>query len=146
MTEVQMPKNGRGLKFLVVFMGVLIIIGVAVVIGTIAKRMMKAADKEKKEAELREKSKMPQSEQSKYVALKNFNIDYKPEAGMKVLGAEFGDGAIILRIGTASKTKKIIFLGTDGQVIGTVNIKESAVNPFTERLNKLEDAARNIKN
>ena len=104
------------------FMGVLIIIGLAVVVGTIAKRMIAASDKEakeEKEARMLEKSK---AQDKDFKILKNFEINYKPEEGMKVLGADFGGGVIILRIGVNSKTEKIIFLATDGQVIGRVNI------------------------
>lgn len=122
MTE-ELPKNQGFLKFIVIFMGILIVIGLAVIIWKVIDLAKKKAAREKMEAAQQEKmlSQIPSS----LMPAAPFAFDFTLESGEQILEISAAPGGLWVRLGKQGMTSRIILVDFTGKVIGEVKVKQS---------------------
>jgi len=118
MSEEQMPKNYKLLKGIVITLGILII---AMVIILVVASVNKYNDQKRAEAALVDKYQASQS--AKPLGSSPFELDLVLEAGQEILSTSANSQGIIVTIGEAGVAKKILVIGLDGKITGTINIK-----------------------
>lgn len=117
MTE-EVPKTSKFLKFIVIFMGILIVLGLTVVVWKVidlAKQRAARVEMETAQAEL-----ILTPEQ---VISDKFAFDVTLESGEVILQTSATSGGIWFRIGRNGKTSRIIYKDFTGKTIGRIEIK-----------------------
>ncbi|NOZ64945.1 MAG: hypothetical protein GXP00_00330 [Alphaproteobacteria bacterium] len=114
MTE-EVPKNSPFLKFIVIFMGILIAVGLAVVVWKVIDLAQQKAAREKREAAelVQPASQLPEQP---------FAFDVTLAAGEVILESTAAPGGLWLRIGRDDKTSRMIFMDYAGKTLGRIKV------------------------
>lgn len=119
MTE-EVPKTSPFLKFIVIFMGILIVLGLAVVVWKVIDLAKIKAAREKQEAAQAELSLKPEQ-----LPDAPFAFDVTLESGEMILETSATSGGIWFRIGRQGKTSRIIYKDFTGKTIGRIEVKRN---------------------
>jgi hypothetical protein len=114
MTE-EVPKNSPFLKFIVIFMGILIAVGLAVVVWTVIDLAQQKAAREKREAAelVLPASKLPE---------RPFAFEVTLPPGEVILESTAAPGGLWLRIGRDGKTSRMIYMDYAGKTLGRIKV------------------------
>ena len=117
MTE-EVPKTSGFLKFIVIFMGILIVLGLTVVVWKVIDLAKQRAARLEMEAAQTEVPLVPEQ-----VISEAFAFDVTLESGEVILETSAASGGIWFRIGRDGKTSRIIYKDFTGKTIGRIEIK-----------------------
>jgi hypothetical protein len=107
----------RGLKALVIIMGVLIVAGFAVIVVTLINRSVGAPPQE---------SGAPVSAVTKSVAATPYKTEIPIPAGATIVETDSGDGRLIIRLRLATGAARILMVDpATGQRVGTIDLPET---------------------
>ncbi len=118
-----MPKNYGFLKFIVIFMGVLIVLGLAVVVWKVIDLAKQKAAREKSEAARQEQMTPPQPAGRQFD--KPFDFDLALESDERILETTANPAGLWLRIGRGGRTERMILVDFSGKVIGRIQVKHN---------------------
>lgn len=117
MTE-EVPKTSGFLKFIVIFMGILIVLGLTVVVWKVIDLAKQRAARLEMESAQTEVPLVPEQ-----VISDKFAFDVTLESGEVILETSATSGGIWFRIGRDGKTSRIIYKDFTGKTIGRIEIK-----------------------
>lgn len=104
-------------------MGILIVIGLAVIIWKVIDLAKKKAAREKMEAAQQEK--MLSQMSPSHMPGTPFAFDFNLESGERILEMSAASGGLWVRLGKQGMTSRIILVDFTGKVIGQVKVKQS---------------------
>ena len=116
-----MPNNQGFLKFIVIFMGILIVVGLAVIVWKMVDLAKQKAAREKNEAQQQEKVQMPVEPASS--SFDDFSHHLSLESGERILETTATNGGIWVRIGKDGVSSRMVLITIKDGVKGTVQIK-----------------------
>ncbi|MCK5424936.1 MAG: hypothetical protein KAI89_06160 [Emcibacter sp.] len=119
MTE-EVPKTSGFLKFIVIFMGILIVLGLTVVVWKVIDLAKQRAARLEMEAAQTEVPLVPEQ-----VISEAFAFDVTLESGEVILETSAASGGIWFRIGRDGKTSRIIYKDFTGKTIGRIEVKRN---------------------
>jgi len=114
MTE-EVPKNHSFLKFIVIFMGILIALGLIVVVWKVIDLAQKRAARQEQQAV------MP-------VAMpdRSFDFEVMLNPGETILETSAAGQDLWIRTGRDGKTSRLILVNRTGKIIGTIRVPTSS--------------------
>jgi len=118
----ELPKNYGFLKFIVIFMGVLIVLGLAVVVWKVIDLAKQKAAREKMEAA--QQLQPTRAIEPLKDATMPFDFEILLESGERILETTAIPGGLWLRIGAGEKNERMILVDYSGKVIGKVKINK----------------------
>lgn len=119
MTE-EVPKTSGFLKFIVIFMGILIVLGLGVVVWKVIDLAKQKAAREKMEAAQKELTLTPEQ-----VPGEDFAFEVTLESGEVILEISAAPGGLWVRIGRDGQTSRIIYKDLTGKTIGRIEVKRN---------------------
>ncbi|WP_339860512.1 hypothetical protein [Paremcibacter congregatus] len=122
MTE-ELPKTSGFLKFIVIFMGILIVVGLAVVVWKVMDLAKKKAAREKLEAA--QKERLLTAQERGALPAEPFSFDLNLESGEEILESSSAAAGLWVRIGRDGVTQRIILVDYSGKVIGSIQVKHN---------------------
>ncbi len=117
MTE-EVPKNSGFLKFIVIFMAILIVLGLAVVVWKMIDLAKQKAAREKQEAIQQELTSGPEQ-----MPVEGFAFDLTLGPREVILETSAAANGLWIRIGRDGKTSRIIYKDFTGKTIGRIEVK-----------------------
>ena len=120
-----MPKNYGFLKFIVIFMGILIVLGLAVVVWKVIDLAKQKAAREKREAMEQQNSpvvRIPKGQQQP------FEFEIQLESGEEILEMTSAPNGLWIRIGKQSETHRMLLLDYSGKPIGQITVTQGQKN------------------
>ena len=116
----EVPKNSPFLKFIVIFMGILIVLGLGVVVWKVIDLAKQKAAREKREAA--QKELMLKTEQ---LPVAGFDFEVTLESDEVILETSATTGGLLFRIGRDGKTDRLIYKDFTGKTLGRIKVKRN---------------------
>ena len=124
MTE-EVPKTSPFLKFIVIFMGILIVLGLVVVVWKVIDLAKQKAAREEMEAAQKEQTFLPKQQ-----LVAGFDFEVALESDEVILQTSATTGGILFRIGRDGKTDRLIYKDFTGKTLGRIKIKRTHEDPM----------------
>jgi len=115
MTE-EVPKNHSFLKFIVIFMGILIALGLIIVVWKVIDLAQKRAARQEQQATV------------ETVRNKSFDFEVMLNPGERILETSAAGQDLWIRTGRDGKTSRLILVDRAGKIIGTIRVKQNNDN------------------
>ena len=120
----EVPKNSPFLKFIVIFMGILIVLGLGVVVWKVIDLAKQKAAREKREAAQKELMLKPEQ-----LPVAGFDFEVTLESDEVILETSATTGGLLFRIGRDGKTDRLIYKDFTGKTLGRIKVKRNHEEP-----------------